>query len=118
SIESDHYESVVLTTMIGRQDLDDKVFAKLVQLAGNCDSDHYASQILTTALSSPGISPTKVQSVLDAASHINSDHYLTEVLIKAAPTVKNGDSSLKDAYRSAARKISSETYYGRALRAI
>jgi len=40
------------------------------------------------------------------------------VLTDAAPKVKAGDAALKEAYRAAAKKIDSETYYGRAMKAI
>jgi hypothetical protein len=60
----------------------------------------------------------KLIAVLNAASQIDSDHYITEVLVDAAPAVKSAGTPVKDAYRAAARKIDSETYYGRALRAI
>jgi hypothetical protein len=49
---------------------------------------------------------------------IGSDHYKTTVLTRIAPIVKQSDTEAKDAYRQAAKRISSETYYGRALRAI
>jgi hypothetical protein len=39
-------------------------------------------------------------------------------LIAASQQVKSGDPMLKDAYRAAAKKLDSETYYGRAMRAI
>ncbi len=60
----------------------------------------------------------KLIAVLNAAAQIDSDHYITEVLVDAAPAVKSAGALVKDAYRAAARKIDSETYYGRALRAI
>ena len=57
--------------------------------------------------------------IIQASSNIDSDHYITEVLVDMAPKIKAAnDSSLKEAYRLAAKKIDSETYYGRALRAI
>jgi hypothetical protein len=56
--------------------------------------------------------------VIKASEQIDSDHYVTEVLSDIAPRVKTGSTQLKDAYRAAAKRIDSETYYGRALRAI
>ena len=118
SVESDHYRTEVLTTLIDRQDLTEEQFSKLVEACKNMDSDHYKTVVLQDALSSSSITDSKVLTILNATRGIDSDHYITEVLVKAAPKVKSGSSALKDAYRNAARSISSETYYGKALRAI
>ena len=104
--------------VLKNQDLNDEAFKSLMERASNLDSDHYATQILKSALDMPGLSDAKLISILGAAGNMDSDHYITEVLTDAAPLVKNDGSSAKDAYRSAARKISSDTYYGRALKAI
>jgi hypothetical protein len=69
-------------------------------------------------LSVTNLTTSQLATIIASAGNIDSDHYITEVLTKAAPKVKVGDNSLKEAYRAAARKIESETYYGRALRAI
>jgi hypothetical protein len=82
------------------------------------DSDHYKTVVLQEAMSAGSISESKVIAIINATNQIDSDHYITEVLTSAAPKVKSGSSQLKDAYRTAAKRIDSETYYGRALRAI
>jgi hypothetical protein len=118
SIDSDHYLTVVFQQIMKKQDLTDDAFKSLVERASHVDSDHYATQILKAALDLPGLNDAKLLSIISAAGNIKSDHYITEVLTDAAPLVKNGSSNLKDAYRSVARKISSDTYYGRAMKAI
>jgi hypothetical protein len=118
SIESDHYRTEVLTTLLKKQDLKEEHYRKLVEYCNTMDSDHYKSQTLQTALSTTPLTDGKLIAVLNAAAQIDSDHYITEVLVDAAPSVKSGSAAVKDAYRTAARKIGSETYYGRALRAI
>jgi hypothetical protein len=118
SIDSDHYLTVVFQQILKKQDLTDDAFKALVVRASNVDSDHYATQILKAALDIPNLNDTRLASIISAAGNINSDHYITEVLTDAAPQVKNGSSALKDAYRTAARKIESDTYYGRAMKAI
>jgi hypothetical protein len=69
------------------------------------------------AVQTSGLNGARVQAILTAATNINSDHYITMVLEKIAAKVK-GDAVLTEAYRQAAKKISSPTYYGMALRAI
>lgn len=117
SIESDHYRTDVLKSLLDRQDLTELQFNKLVEACGNMDSDHYKTVILQEALSNT-LTDSKVLTVLNATKSIDSDHYITEVLLDAAPKVKTGNGALRDAYRAAARGINSETYYGRAIRAI
>ncbi len=118
SIESDHYRTEVLVSLLKRQDLTDIQFNKLIESCGMMDSDHYKTVVLQEALSSSKINDSKLTSIINATNQIGSDHYITEVLTDAAPAVKSGSSQLKDAYRSAAKRIDSETYYGRAIRAI
>jgi hypothetical protein len=56
--------------------------------------------------------------LLGAAENIDSDSYLSGVLVDVADQVRRSDDAVKEAYRKAAKKIDSESYYGRALRAI
>jgi SOS response regulatory protein OraA/RecX len=118
SIESDHYRSDVLGTLLGRQDLTEAQLNKLIESCGRMDSDHYKTVVLRKALASSSITDSEAIAILNSTRQMDSDHYITEVLMGAAPKVKTGSAPLKDAYRNAARSISSETYYGRALRAI
>lgn len=118
SIDSDHYRTEVLTTLLKKQDLKEEHYKKLVAYCNTMESDHYKSQTLQTALSVSNLTDGKLLAVLQAAAEIDSDHYITEVLVDAAPTVKKSSATVKDAYRAVAREIRSETYYGRALRAI
>jgi len=118
SIESDHYTTEVLKEVLRQQELSDDAFNLVVDRASKMDSDHYASVVLGTSLDYPNLTQVKIISILNAAGNINSDHYITQVLTQASTKVKSGDLQLKDAYRAAAKKISSETYYGRAMRAI
>jgi F0F1-type ATP synthase delta subunit len=118
SMESAHYKSQVLGSLINRQDLKDEQFNKLVDACGRMDSDHYKTTVFKQMLNLPNLSETKLLAVINGTKRISSDHYLSDVLISAAAKVKSGSATLKDAYRQAAKGIESETYYGRALRAI
>lgn len=118
SIESDHYKTEVFTTLLKRQDLKDEQFDKLMLAFDRMDSDHYKTVVLQQALGSSNGNEAKTIKILRMTSTMNSDHYVTEVLTYAAPRVRSGSANLQSAYRTAAKNISSETYYGRALRAI
>lgn len=118
SIDSDHYLTIVFQQVMKNQDLSDEAFKSLMDRASHVDSDHYASTILRSALDLPGLNDSKLISIIGAAGNLESDHYITEVLVDAAPHVKNAGGSVKDAYRSACRRIESDTYYGRAMKAL
>ena len=117
SIESDHYSSLVLKELLDRQKINDGAFAELIERAGSINSDHYSTMVMKDALDKD-LTDANLIALLKAAGRINSDHYLTEVLITAAPKVKRAGASVKDAYNEAAKNIDSETYYGRAMRAL
>lgn len=118
SINSDHYRTEVLTSMLDRQDFSEAMFKQLVEYGADMGSDHYKTIVFKNALDESDLSEANVIAIINAAKNINSDHYLTEVLTHAATRVRTGSDALKNAYRDAARKIGSETYYGRAMRAL
>ncbi len=119
SIESDHYLTQVANQIVKRQNLSDDSFQKLMEAISSNGSDHYLSVFLQTALERPTLSKQNLLSILQATGRIDSDHYISEVLTDAAPKIKGmNDASLKEAYRSVAKRVESETYYGRIIRAI
>ena len=117
SVESDYYASVTLEKILDNQKLSEAAFSQLITTAGEINSAYYSANVLQDAAKSD-LSKPQILALLKASENIDSDHYLTSVLSSIAPKVKNGDAELKDAYRHAAKKLSSETYYGRALRYI
>lgn len=119
SIESDHYITVVGKQILRKVPLSDEAFTALLTEMSRHQSDYYQAEFLKTAAERPGVTRANLLAILNAAGSIESDHYITEVLTTLAPTLRSmNDASLKDAYRATAKKIESETYYGRALRAI
>lgn len=117
SMNSDYYAAASLKSMMRNQKLSDEAFNKLILAASRINSDHYASEVLRE-VSARDITKTQLIEICRVAKNIDSDHYLTTVLTAIAPKVRNSDNEVKDAYRQAAKEISSETYYGRAIRAI
>ncbi len=119
SIESDHYITVVGKQILKKVNLSDEAFKNLLEAMASHNSDYYTAEFLKTAAERPNITKAHLLIILQAAGNIESDHYITEVLKQLAPTIRlMNDAGLKDAYRATAKKIESETYYGRALRAI
>ncbi len=117
SVNSDYYASSSLKNILEHQKLTDETFRVLISVGGELSSANYASDVLRTA-TKKGLSKNQLIEFLNAAANIDSDHYLTEVLMSVADQVRTSEPSVKDAYRKAAKQIGSESYYGRALKAI
>jgi len=117
SVNSDHYASTVLQSVVRNQKLSDENFKKLIAAITRIGSDHYTAEVLQEASSQP-LTKSQIISICKGVECMGSDYYKSTVLVRLAPQVKGGDKETKEAYRQDAKRISSETYYGRALRAI
>ncbi|ELR72306.1 hypothetical protein C900_01588 [Fulvivirga imtechensis AK7] len=117
-MSSDYYAASVLSKMVKHQDLNDQAVARMAQAISNMNSDNYASSILKNASESRNLSKSTLISLVKAAGGIKSDFYKSSALQHLAPLVKNSDAEVKAAYTEAAKRINSDTYYGRAMRAI
>jgi hypothetical protein len=117
SVDSDYYASVSFSKILQHQKLSDDSFQLLVENASKMSSSNYASEVLQRAANRE-LSSNQLLAIIKSSANIDSEYYLTTVLQAVAPRVKNADNATKEAYRTAAKKIKSETYYGRALRSI
>lgn len=116
-MSSDHYAHIVLKEVVDSQGLTEMVIEQLSNALDEMSSDHYASQVLQE-VAREDLTDDQMIKLMQAAADIDSDHYLTEVLLSFAGKVRNGSPKLKEAYREAAKSIDSDTYYGRAVKAI
>lgn len=117
TVSSDFYAAGALKSMLDHQKLTDESFKQLVIVGGQLKSGNSASDVLRRAAKGD-LSKAQLLTILQASSNINSDYYLSEVLLSLSDQVRTADNAVKDAYRQAARKINSESYYGKALKAI
>lgn len=117
NLSSDYYSAVALKSILEHQQLNDESFRQLVIAGGKINSATYAADVLKRA-GKEQLNRSQLIELLKASSGISSDHYLSDLLASIAPQVRNADAQVKEAYRQAAKRISSETYYGRALKAI
>lgn len=117
TMNSDYYAAVSLGEFLKSQKLTDKTFSELAMVAGKLNSANYAADVLSKT-SEITLSKSQLIEVCKASANISSDYYLSTVLTAIAPQVNKSDNEVKDAYRQAAKKIDSETYFGRAIRAI
>ena len=87
-------------------------------IENNISSGHYATNIYKKMGKNSTLSEDQLVSVFNSATKIRSDHYLSQTLMAFSAQVKRSSEKVKSAYRTAAKSIRSETYYGRAVKAI
>lgn len=118
-IKSDHYMAEVIKTLIkGRLKTSNSGLSRLLDLVGNhIKSDHYAATIYTL-LANQDLSEAQMITALNSVTSIGSGHYLSEALMAFSGKVKRSSERVKSAYRTAAKSIKSDSYYGRAAKAI
>ena len=85
----------------------------------NVKSDYYASNIYKKLSKNNELTESLlIQLIETAGDNIASDYYLSNVLVSYADQVKKSSQKVKDAYTKAAKTIKSETYFGRAIKAL
>lgn len=118
-MSSDHYASSILGKMLEEQELGDEAAERLMEAIADINSSQYSSSILKKAARKDNLSKETVLALIRSAEDMDSDYYKSQALQSLAPHVRRlDDSDLRKAYRSAANRIKSDTYYGRAMRAI
>ena len=104
--------------MINRFDIGDASIEAIVEGLDDVNSDNYITVIINDLSEKQELTEDQLVMILNQIEEINSDHYKTEALRALAPHVNECGRGVADAYRKAAKSIHSETYYGRALKAI
>ncbi|MEM7108341.1 MAG: hypothetical protein AAF519_08955 [Bacteroidota bacterium] len=118
-MSSDHYASSILSKILEEQDLTDETAERLMEAIADINSSHYSSSILKKAARRDNLSKATLLAFIKSAEDMSSDYYISQALQALAPHVRrSNDTDLRKAYRDAADRISSDTYYGRAMRAV
>lgn len=118
-MDSDHYASEILSSLLRDQQLSAELYSTVLERVSEIDSDHYKVRILKDVLRNDQLSKAHLMSLLKAADAIDSDFYKSEILQGACSAVRSiNDDEVKDEFRSVARGIDSDTYYGRVARCI
>ncbi|HNP20388.1 MAG TPA: hypothetical protein PKL31_18270 [Fulvivirga sp.] len=118
NMNSDYYLSTVLSKMASEQRMGDKSMEQFAKAIGNMSSANYATSVIKSAAKADKIDKRSLIALINACSEISSDYYLSSALESLSWHVNRSDEEVKSAYRAAAKHISSDTYYGRAVKAI
>ena len=117
-INSDHYTAEVIKELMAER-LDAESLDKVLDIIKrNVSSSHYATVIYKKLAQKRNLSEAQLISILNAAESISSSHYLSQTLLAFAPQVRNSSKKVKDVYAKVAKSINSDTYFGRAMKAI
>lgn len=117
-IKSDHYATEVIKELINNK-IDNESFNNVVEIIKrNIRSSHYASVIYKKIAQKNDLTNAQLINILNALQSIDSSHDLSQALIAFAPKVKKANNLVKEAYTRTAKSINSETYFGRAMKAI
>lgn len=117
AIGSDHYLSEVLKLAMKRQELKGAVMTSFVTAMEELSSGHYSLNVIREA-QNINLQEGELIQLVNACSSVTSDHYLTECLLALSAQVNRSGAKPKEAYRAAAKRISSDTYYGKAMKAL
>lgn len=117
TVNSDHYLSQVLRIGLRYQDISGPAMTEFIDAISDIGSDHYASEVIREAAKLE-LSEEDAIKLLQASGNISSDNYLSNSLVALSGQVNRMGDNVKSAYRSAAKEISSDTYYGRAMKAL
>ena len=118
NIESDHHAAESLMNVLSQHTLGNASLDATLRLLHSIESDHHAANVISKLGRNKELSENQLIKVLGYIGTLDSDHHLAESLTDLADLVSACGKDVHDAYRAAARKIHSETYYGRALRAL
>lgn len=118
-VNSDHYATEVIKELLESNiDASPSGLSDLLSLVNNnVSSDHYAT-VIYKKLAKRNLSEDQLVTALNSATSISSDHYMSQVLLAFATKVNRSSDRVKSAYRSAAKSINSDTYYGKVAKAV
>ena len=118
-INSDHYISLVINELLDNtMDASSASLSKLLNIVQrSIQSDHYATTIYKR-MGNQNLSEDQLILVLESLKTVQSDHYMSQALLSFASKVKGSSERVKTTYRTAAKSIGSDHYYGRAVKAI
>ena len=118
NINSDHYLTTSLNDIMDNSNFNNQSFNATIEAMENINSDHYYLTVWAELAERRNLSEDQVIELLDVTDNINSDSYLTDALIEISDIVNDLGGKTKTAYKKAADGINSESYYGKAIKAL
>ena len=118
-IKSDHYVSSIITEILKNNSFSSSSINTIVKMVDeNISSSHYISTIYKKIASRNLTEKQLIMVIESSARIIKSSHSLSSVLVALSNQVNKSSTKVKNAYKTAAKKIKSDTYYGRVMKAL
>jgi len=119
NISSDHYHLESIESILDNTDLSLNLSMPIILSSiDGISSDNYAAELIEKVTDMDDITDDNLIQILDAISDLNSDSYKSKCLENISDLIDEDNTNVYKAYKRAARTINSESYYGRAMRAI
>ncbi|MEM9719409.1 MAG: hypothetical protein AAGA10_09185 [Bacteroidota bacterium] len=118
NVSSDHYAHEIMKKVIQEQELTGKSLETFIEGLESINSDHYLMEVIKRFGANRSLTESQMLKILEATKNISSDHYHASTLVILAPRVRALGGRVVSAYREAAKSIGSDTYYGKALKAL
>ncbi|NVK53766.1 MAG: hypothetical protein HWD85_12595 [Flavobacteriaceae bacterium] len=117
-LKSDHYKATVVKVLLENKSAN-SLNTALSIINNNIRSSHYMASMYKKMVETYNLSESQLIDVINSAEkNIRSSHNLSSVLVALSKQVNRSSEKVKDAYKKAAKTIKSDTYYGRAMKAI
>lgn len=117
NMSSDHHKGTVLRKVVKNQSLKDGNLEVLLSAIKRMGSDNHQAEIFKQ-LAKKSFSSDQLINILMATKSMSSDYHQAESLLAFASATSEKGNATKEAYRDACGSISSESHYGKAIRAI
>ena len=117
AINSDHHQANILTHVLSQYNPKNERLRKYLTSVNEVNSDHHQASLFIR-LAENKYDASDLVMILNSIGSIDSDHHQSNVLLSFSDQVSSGSEEVKKAYRMAAKNIHSETFYGKAIRAI
>ncbi|MGB5818383.1 MAG: hypothetical protein WBG90_02785 [Saonia sp.] len=117
TISSNHHKAQVLKKVVQKQPLEGGNLEVLLSAVKGMGSDSDQAEVFKQ-LSKKSFSTGQLTSILAATKSMGSDYHQAQALMAFAQAVREKGDTAKEAYRNACSSISSESHYGKAIRAI
>jgi hypothetical protein len=118
-IKSDHYVSSIITEMMKNNSFNASSINTIVKMVDeNISSSHYISNIYKK-IAAKNLNESQLIMIIESSARtIKSSHSLSSVLVALSNQVNRSSNKVKNAYKAAAKRIKSDTYYGRVMKVL
>ncbi len=101
----------------GVVDLNDENYKAVIEATDNISSSYEKKRVLSRLIKNNDFNKTKSLFTISSIKAISSNYEKSNLLILLGPKLPD-DTEVKDAFRSAARSITSDHEYGKVMRAV